>query len=334
MYKFIIYVNMSIVFNVCCLAGKPELTFKNDGKFRIVQLTDIHHVVNNPASKEVLSGLSDLLDSVRPDLVFFTGDIVVSKEMKQGWDEVLGIVIKRHIPWAVVLGNHDDEYGSSRTEIIKYIITKPYNLTEFGPKNIQGCGNYYLRIKSSSKNKTAFILYGLDSNSYAKDYKKSKYGFFNFNQIDWFRHTNEKLSGENNSVPYPSLAFFHIPLIEYEMLKDSSEYIRIGQRNEKESVGAINTGMYAAMLQSKSVMGIFTGHDHVNDYIGLLNGICLAYGRFSGGKTTYGNLMNGARVIELNENKKGFKSWIYDTGNNISNVIEYDGAKLKSLTKM
>jgi len=334
MNKLIFYVIISLVFNVYCIAGKPGLKFKKDGKFRIVQLTDIHHVVNNPYSKEVLSGLSNLLDSVRPDLVFFTGDIVVSKEMHKGWDEVLGMVISRQIPWAVVLGNHDDEYGSSRSEIINYIITKPYHLTEYGPKNIQGCGNFFLRIKSSENNRTSMILYGLDSNSYAKGFKNSKYGFFNFNQVEWFRQTNEKLTKENNSVPFPSLAFFHIPLIEFEMLKDSTVFTRIGQRNEKEAVGALNTGMYAAMLQSKSVTGIFTGHDHVNDYIGLLNGICLAYGRFSGGKTTYGNLVNGARVIELNEHKKGFTSWIYNTKNEISEITEFDGVSLNPKIKM
>jgi 3',5'-cyclic AMP phosphodiesterase CpdA len=333
MQRLLFIVAISFFINTVSMAQKPVLTFQKNNKFRIIQFTDIHHVVDNQFSNEVLTKLSILLDSIQPDLVFFTGDIVISKDMKRGWDEVLYIVIKRQIPWAVVLGNHDDEFGSSRAQIMNYITTKPFCLAENGPKNIQGVGNYFLRIKKSTGNKTAVILYGLDSNAYESGFNYCKYGYFNFNQVKWFQETSRKLTKENSYIPYPALAFFHIPLVEYSMLNDNSKFTRIGQRNEVECYGALNTGMYAAMQQSKSVMGTFVGHDHENDYIGLLNSICLAYGRFSGGKTTYGNLTNGARVIELNDNVKGFKSWIYTTKNEVLDIVEFNGVELKKACK-
>ncbi|MCX6309010.1 MAG: metallophosphoesterase family protein, partial [Bacteroidia bacterium] len=313
MYKVLLTITCFICINLIHAISKPELTFNDDGKFRIVQLTDIHHVVDNQDSYEVLSKLSKLLDSIKPDLVFFTGDIVLSKETQRGWDEVLTIVINRRMPWAVVFGNHDDEQGWSRAQIMRYITTKPYCLAERGPKKIQGVGNYFLRIKNASKKKTAAILYGMDSNSYAKGFGQNHYGFFHFNQVNWFQETSRKLTKENNHLPYPGLAFFHIPLSEYGWLEEDTNRIRIGRRNEKECYGALNTGMYAAMQLSGGVMGTFVGHDHINDYIGQLYTVCLAYGRFSGGPTTYGNLTNGARVIELTEDKRGFLSWIYTT---------------------
>lgn len=42
--------------------------------------------------------------------------------------------------------------------------------------------------------------------------------------------------------------------------------------------------MFANMLECGDVMGVFAGHDHVNDYIATLYNIALGYGRASGGK--------------------------------------------------
>ena len=38
--------------------------------------------------------------------------------------------------------------------------------------------------------------------------------------------------------------------------------------------------------------------------------VLLAYGRFTGGPTEYIHIPNGARVIELNEGARTFKTWI------------------------
>ena len=51
-------------------------------------------------------------------------------------------------------------------------------------------------------------------------------------------------------------------------------------------------------------------HDHNNDYLASLYGIALGYGRFSGGKTTYIDIQNGARIITLKEGERGFSTFI------------------------
>ena len=68
--------------------------------------------------------------------------------------------------------------------------------------------------------------------------------------------------------------------------------------------------MFAAMIEAGDVMGVFVGHDHDNDYIVNAYGIALGYGRFTGGKTTYTNMENGARVIELTEGERMFRTYI------------------------
>jgi hypothetical protein len=68
--------------------------------------------------------------------------------------------------------------------------------------------------------------------------------------------------------------------------------------------------MFAAMLEKGDVMGMFVGHDHVNDYIFNYYGIALTYGRFSGSKNVYGDLTSGVRMIELTEGQQSFDTWI------------------------
>lgn len=82
--------------------------------------------------------------------------------------------------------------------------------------------------------------------------------------------------------------------------------------------------MFAAMRQNNDIIGIFTGHDHNNDYIGVLHNIALAYGRYSGGNTVYNNLgKNGCRVIELQEGEKSFTTYIYILGGERINYFNY-----------
>jgi len=310
---------------------RADLKFNADHSFRIVQFTDMHYKVRNANSTNALHDLAAILDHVNPDLVFFTGDIVIDEKMQQAWDEVLAIVIDRKIPWAVVFGNHDDEQGSSRAQIMAYITSKPFCHASSGPTDVKGVGNYFLRIKNTDGTKTSAILYGLDSNAYCKNVENESYGYFDFSQVNWYRTCSRALTAENNGKPYAALAFFHIPMREYGLLNDSNKCKRTGNRNEKECYGALNTGMYSAMHEAGDVMGTFVGHDHDNDYIGRLNKICLAYGRFSGSATTYGKLTNGARIIDLKENKPAFVTWIYTSKNEIFYPVVFEDKQLKPM---
>ena len=60
------------------MAQKSELKFSKDGKFKIVQFTDVHFKYGNRASDIALERINQVLDDERPDLVIFTGDVVYS----------------------------------------------------------------------------------------------------------------------------------------------------------------------------------------------------------------------------------------------------------------
>jgi hypothetical protein len=51
----------------------------------------------------------------------------------------------------------------------------------------------------------------------------------------------------------------------------------------------------------------------------------MAYGRYTGGDTVYNNIPNGngARVIELTEGARDFKTWIRIGGGKVLNELHY-----------
>lgn len=287
-----------------------ELKFNDKKEFKIVQFTDIHYVTDSLNSEVSINLMKKAIEQEKPDLIVFTGDVITCRPQKNGWDNVLQIPIDYKIPFAVILGNHDDEYDWTRRQIMDYVQTKPYSLGKNGPENIKGASNYTLTILGSKDNSVKSVLYFLDSNAYNKAGDRKGYDWFAFNQVEWYRQQSELFTKANNGVPYPSLAFFHIPLQEYSLLSDSTKFQSIGTRGENECPGILNSGMFTAFYDCKDVMGTFVGHDHNNDYIGCIAGICLAYGRFTGSKNTYTDIGNGYRIIILKEGERTFDTWI------------------------
>lgn len=294
-------------------AFAQNLKFDSGKSFKIVQFTDVHYKPNVAASDTAIMLINEVLDAETPDLVVFTGDIAWGATTKESFDTVLEPVIKRNIKWAYVNGNHDDEHGWNRTQLMDYLVTKPYCMASHGDKNLQGEGNYILEIRSSDNmDKISNLLYFFDSGSYNELYPGVgwSYEWLSHEQVNWYRTQSKAYTTENNGNPYSALAFLHIPLAEYPIMSANKDNI-IGHYNENECNGKINTGMFAAMIESGDVIGTFVGHDHDNDYIGNYMGIALAYGRFSGGNTVYNNLgLNGCRVINLEEGEKQFSTYI------------------------
>ena len=256
---FKIYLTLAfLLVTTFCMAQKSELKFSKDGKFKIVQFTDVHFKYGNRASDIALERINQVLDDERPDLVIFTGDVVYSAPADSGMLQVLEPVVKRKLPFVVTFGNHDNEQGMTREQLYDIIRQVPGNLlpdrgTVLSP-------DYVLTV--------------------------------------------------NGGQPLPALAFFHIPLPEYNEAARSENAILRGTRMEEACAPKLNTGMFAAMKEAGDVMGMFVGHDHDNDYAVMWKDILLAYGRFTGGNTEYNHLPNGARIIVLDEGARTFTSWI------------------------
>ena len=317
-----------------CLGISPmksqDLKFGDDKKFKIVQFTDVHWKADSIASEEAGERMSEVLDAEKPDLVIFTGDVIFGKPADKSMRCALEPTIKRGIPFAVTFGNHDDELGMSRKELYDFIKDMPGNLTST-VEGLSGVTNFILPVKASDGSKDAAILYVFDSNSYATLKGIKGYGWIKHDQVRWYIDESKKFTEANGGTPLTALSFFHIPLSEYhEAVQNESSFL-IGTRKEKACAPEINTGLFAAMKEAGDVLGVFVGHDHVNDYAVSWKGIMLCYGRFTGGKTVYHDMPggNGARVIELTEGVRQFRSWIRLKGGQVINEFTYPSEWIK-----
>ncbi|KAF9563975.1 Metallo-dependent phosphatase [Agrocybe pediades] len=184
----------------------PPLHFSRSGKFKILQVADLHFSVSQGTCRDTILSpcehsdnltqtlVGHVIDQEKPDLVVFTGDQLNGQG--SSWDpkSVLAkfarAVTDKGIPWAVVFGNHDEEDGMAKEQQVALMKSLPYSLVERGPKDVHGVGNYLLKVYSPDASRTHTLsLYFLDSGSYTKGVL-DWFGFFTPTEYDWIRTTS------------------------------------------------------------------------------------------------------------------------------------------------
>ena len=290
---------------------KNILGFRSDQRFKIVQFTDIHW--HNGEAPDQQSGklMTQIAKAESPDLIVLTGDILSGAGCAYAADslrQVIKIVEACEVPWAAVFGNHDDEGNADRHELMAVMQESTLSLSQPGPEDVPGVGNYVLPIQSSGTNTSAAVLYFLDSGSAAPT-DIGGYDWIRREQIAWYLQESGEITAATGH-PLPALAFFHIPIPEYDEVWDF--HTCYGVKYENVCPPQINTGFFAALHEAGDVMGTFVGHEHVNDFWGELHGIRLCYGRATG-YNTYGRegFPRGARVIQLQEGERHFETWLH-----------------------
>ena len=157
---------------------------------------------------------------------------------------------------------------------------------------------------------------------YADGKLSEGYAWFSFEKVKWFRKQSQEFTAANGGNPLPSLAFFHIPLPEFQEAFSSGHFV--GSKKEDVCCPKLNSGIFTAMLESQSVAGAFVGHDHNNDCATSFHGILLAYGRKTGSFSYLDLPCDGGRVIEMEEGKRSFSTWIRTTSGAIESVLHHE----------
>lgn len=304
---------------------KGSLRFRTDGSFTIVQFTDLHFENGGEEDRYTATLMAQVLEAEQPDLVILTGDVIGGQgagDPQAAWQMATAPLVDRGLPWCAIFGNHDDECGATRAELLAMQEQIPGCLTRPGPAGVSGLGNFCLRLRAQGGQRTAAVLCCLDTNTYAET-PIGGHGWVREDQVRWFSRSMRHLAAAPATAATPVLVFLHIPLPEYvEVWKTG---LCLGEKNEAVCCPNINTGLFAAMHLAGNVRGVFAGHDHVNDYEGLLYGVRLCYGRATG-YNTYGkdDFKRGARVIRLHEDQPEFTSWLrLDDGSRIDRPFPY-----------
>ncbi len=294
--------------------------FDREGSFKILQFTDLHLNLLDGTGPEArtLAFVERAIRTERPDLAIVTGDLVSSVHSEDCMRGFVAFMDRIGTPWAFTFGNHDAEYGASADILAECLVDSRCCLFRKGDPSVAGTGNYVVTIDESDDRegagRPAWALFFLDSGDYTAVGDRISDGYFRASQIRWFRERSAGLA--NGQGPLPSLCFFHIPLVEFDEVWDHSPCL--GSKHESVCSPLVNSGFFAALVETGNVRGVYVGHDHVNDYSGELHGIRLGYGRGSGysgegeREGAYGleGWLRGSRAIVL-ERTGDFRSYLF-----------------------
>ena len=318
---------------------KPTLRVRKDGKFKVLQVADLHlstgpGICRDPepplhnggkcdADPRSLTFITSVLDSEHPDLVVLSGDQVNGETAADAQSAVFKfahLFIERRIPFATIFGNHDDEGSLSREALMQLTYSLPYSLSESGPTSVDGIGNYYVEILArGTSSHSALTLYLLDTHGYSPDERQFRgYDWLKKNQIAWFKSTSQELKNSPSHRDYThhhmDMAFIHIPLPEYRNVGDI--VASTGNQPENPTAPAFNSGFKDALVE-EGVLAVSCGHDHVNDYCALSRNVegkpelwmCYAGGSGFGGYGGYGGYHRRVRLFEFDMNEARIVTW-------------------------
>lgn len=277
--------------------------------------------------KATINFLHTALDETQPDLVILLGDMIHGPsvhgraETEQAIHEFLQPIVTRNIPFAIVFGNHDDQSGVPKEEQLQ-IYQQYAGCLSIDGEDLPGCGNYYLIIENELNKNNPFVLWFVDSGTYAPA-SHGTYGYVTEQQNEWMLRAYLNIQ-QQYSEPV-SFVFQHIPVPQvYQLLQEVSfgtknaitplgpgflkwyqpkeDLVWAGRFGEGPCASEYDSGEFATWKEM-NVQAAFFGHDHMNDYCGTVDGIDLiatpGIGFYMYGRRD----AHGVRLVTLNANE-------------------------------
>ncbi|MCD7722836.1 MAG: metallophosphoesterase [Clostridiales bacterium] len=311
-----------------------KLQFNENKEFKILAVADLQDT--DKPQRESTDMLNNAVEKTAPDLIVFLGDNIagdfpgVDKEKtRTALKAAFGSINERGIPFALVFGNHDHEGLANAENNMPEIQAKEYMLDVCRSFEYclaeRGCckasvGNYNLPLYDSDGEKIVCNLWFMDSGTYAPG---GGYGYVSEEQTEWYQQTALSLKKQNGGCPVPALLFQHIAVPEvYRLLKESKIYLPKSVKGQtamfrhfyRKSAAVVQGGVYEAPCcadvphrqfeswkNTGDITGAFFGHDHVNDYMGNVDGIFLTAVP-AAGYYSYG-MHHGVRTITICEDR-------------------------------
>lgn len=271
---------------------------------KVLQLTDLHLTYGIDAYDRLTFKLIEkLVKSDDFDLVVISGDISLSPFGPLLFNKLLTTMESLETPWTFVFGNHENDYNDYQDYLTLIPEEIEYLLFKTGPKlNDGGVGNFIIEFQKDSVPFYQVVL--MDSHAERENFTEEEgiYDYLKTSQIDWYQTKMEESIVDN-------LVFMHIPL---RQMIDTTGYVGIFNEDKVYAQGK-DTGFFDACVSQGKTKGIFFGHDHLNDFYVIQEGIILSYGRITG-YNAYGSLERGGRVIEVLENKDIVMSLLLESG--------------------
>ncbi len=269
--------------------NQSSLTVNDSSRIKILQFTDIHFFNDREergpeVDEKTYELMKRLVELSKPDVLVATGDIWHNnpggrgKEYQEYALEKMGAL---GVPTAYIWGNHDqlDDYVTGHDRFTE----APHSLYRGGV----GGGNYTVELKNKSGDRL-WELVCLNSNDAGLQPQQWK----------WLEDLKAKQTAVGEK-PVPIHCFMHIPLLQYYYIWKGG--LASGLKLEEVCSERENGLSLPKIKDLGTVKAIFCGHDHVNDYTGLAEGIELVYGRATGYAGYGGEVVRkGGKLITIN----------------------------------
>lgn len=271
--------------------------------FKILVTTDLHLWDDMELINKSLEMLARHIEAEKPDLILFTGDVVLTDHQQVDCIQFGRFMEKFGIYWAYVFGNHEarEEKEYHKYLMLKNLISFPHCLSKFGDPSLFGYGNFFINILSSKTSiQQSIVMLDTGRNTSPKHNIENGapaelkcYDFLKKDQIDWYKRNIQALESEYGK--FKSIMAMHIALCEYGKvmkLDENGNYVPTGEAEilyggMYESIGCseFNSGMFDAIKELGSTQAVIVGHDHINDFCAKYDGVYLVYAQYDGYNT-------------------------------------------------
>lgn len=307
-----------------------ELPWKDN--YSILQLNDIHIGIKDDLDLQ-FQYLERVIkaDEAKADLIVLNGDLFTFANRATA-KRLFSFMDEQKVNWTVTFGNHDEQAYFSIDWLTGYLNDlnekrasgKSYCVfKDLQDDDIMGNGNFVINLMKDSKVKEQIFL--IDSNRYNFG-EYAGYDYIHEDQIKWYEDVVKDTTANNGGTPVKSIAFFHIPVPEFETAWEESkkenppEDVKVitqqTELSEYEGVAApkLNTGLFDKMLELGSTNAIFCAHDHKNNYAIEYKGIILSYGVNSSDRVYWDSDLCGGQLNTIQDDgrvtmKQIFKSY-------------------------
>ena len=319
----------------CVSAARADLTFRGDGTFTILQLSDPQD--DAYPAWDMLNLLKRAVETADPDLIVLSGDLVEDSRIGDaGVDAFPGregvnvtdltgklnyaktranveAAVKAEldvlegfgVPYVIALGNNDRKVGLSTGDWLEILSAYPHCIFFDESPDAQGGVDYHVTVKNTS-GKEAFNVWLMDTCA----------GGISDEQVDWYVGASQAVTSANGGTPVPAFAFQHIQCADIGNLFEPCSPTDEGARKTDAGWVRLNKTIangynfygyepgrtsyeFSAWKRCGDVIGAFFGHQHVEGFSGTWDGVELGF--------TYGCEMAktgpyGFRVFTLYEN--------------------------------
>ena len=294
-------------------AEEAPLQFRADGTFTILQLSDTQD--DAYPAYDMLSLLRMAVETADPDLIVISGDLVEDNRIgdagvdaqpgregvnvknadgslnnektranvEKAVDAVMGELTPFGVPIVIALGNNDRKVGLTGADWIEILSRYPECVIyDESPDEADGV-DYHVTVKGRD-GKDAFNVWLMDTLG----------GGITDAQVDWYRSLSKQIAAQNGGEPIPALAFQHIQAADIGNLFIPCTPLDTGAKRldggwvrlDPEKASGYNffayapgahTAEFAAWKECGDVLGAFFGHQHVEGFSGVLDGIELGF---------------------------------------------------------